>query len=133
MPHVVVDTNVFVSLLTDRDESQRMTAKELLLRAEAGEIVAVLPLFIVFEIAHVLRNLYGVPAQTAASMLRDAVALPGVVVVDACPLNEVFEHWSDLLPSIADAGIIAMAVVNHYDAVATFDQKLIRQMQRVGV
>lgn len=36
LPHVVVDTNVLVSLLTDRNESQRALAKELLLRAEAG-------------------------------------------------------------------------------------------------
>ena len=30
--HVVVDTNVFISLLPDRNEEQRVLAKELLLR-----------------------------------------------------------------------------------------------------
>lgn len=50
LPHVVVDTNVFISLLTDRDDAQRALAKELLLHAETGEIMIVLPQFILFEL-----------------------------------------------------------------------------------
>lgn len=133
MPHVVVDTNVFISLLTDRNESQRALAKELLLRAEAGEIVAVLPQFVVFEIAHVLRNLYGVAPRTAASLIADAMALPGVLLVSEYPWIQILEHWSDVLPSIADAAIIAMTAANRYDAVATFDEKLCRRMRNLGV
>lgn len=133
MPHVVVDTNVFISLLTDRNEQQRALAKELLLRAEAEEIVAVLPQFVVFEIAHVLRNLYAVPPRTAASLIGDAMTLPGVIVISDYPWKQILDHWSDALPSVADAAIIAIALSNRYDAVATFDQKLIRQAANLGI
>jgi len=78
----------------------------------------------VFEIAHVLPNLYAVPPHTAASPIGDAMALPGVVVITAYPWKQILDRWSDLLPSIADAAIIAIALANRYDAVATFDQKL---------
>ena len=133
LPHVVVDTNVFISLLTDRNEEQRARAKELLLRAEAGELVAVLPQFVVFEIAHVLRNLYGVAAPTAASLIGDTMALPGLVLITEYPWEQILDQWSDRFPSIADAGIVAITLANRYDAVATFDQKLIRQMTQLGV
>lgn len=133
MPHVGVDTNVFISHLTDRNDAQRALAKELLLRAEAEEITIVLPQFLLFEIAHVLRNLYGVAPATAASLLRDTIALPGVMIVTEYPWQEILEHWSDRLPSIADAGIIALAITHRYDAVATFDQKLSRHMTSLGV
>lgn len=133
MPHVVVDTNVFVSLLTDRNDVQRSLAKELLLRAETGEITIVLPQFILFEIAHVLRNLYGVEPATAASLLRDTIALPGVIIVTEYPWQEILDQWSDRIPSITDAGIVALGITHHYDAVATFDQKLTRQMTSLGV
>jgi predicted nucleic acid-binding protein len=133
LPHVLVDTNVFISLVTDRNEQQRALAKELLLRAEAGEIVAVLPQFVIFEIAHVLRNLYAVPPHIAASLIGDTMALSGVVVITEYPWEQILLSWSDRLPSIADAAIVAIALVNHHDAVATFDQKLTRHMKNVGV
>ena len=128
LPHVVVDTNVFISLLTDRDDAQRALARELLLRAETGEITIVLPQFILFEIAHVLRNLYGVAPATAALLIRDTIALPGVILVTEYPWQEILDQWSDRLPSIADAGIVALGIAHRYDAVATFDKKLTREM-----
>jgi predicted nucleic acid-binding protein len=128
-----VDTNVFISFLTDRNEDQRALAKALLLRAEATEIVAVLPQFVLFEIAHVLRNVYAVPPHTAASLIGDTLALPGVMIITEYPWRQILPLWSDALPSIADAAIVAIALANRYDAVATFDQKLIRQMTNVGV
>jgi predicted nucleic acid-binding protein len=133
LSNVVVDTNVFISLLTDRNDAQRALAKQLLLRAEAGEITIVLPQFILFEIAHVLRNLYGVAPATAASLIRDTIALPGVILVTEYPWQEILDQWSDRLPSIADAGIAALGMTHRYDAVATFDKKLTREMTSHGV
>lgn len=133
MPYVVVDANVFVSLLTDRNDVQRGQAKELLLRAEAGEVTIVLPQFVLFEIAHVLRNLYRIPPETAASLIRDTMALPGVIIVADYPWQQLLDHWSDRIPSIADAGIVALAIARHYDAIATFDQKLTKRAKDLGV
>lgn len=133
MPYVVVDTNVFISLLTDRDDAQRALAKQLLLRAETGEITIVLPQFILFEIAHVLRNLYGVAPATAASLIRDTIALPGVILITEYPWQEILDQWSERLPSIADAGIVALGTTHRYDAVATFDRKLTREMSSHGL
>jgi predicted nucleic acid-binding protein len=130
---VVVDTNVFASVLTDRDARQNATAKALLLSAERGEIVAVLPQFVIFEIAHVLRNFYKIAPGELASLIHDTIELPGVIVIDHCPWTLVLEHWPEPFSSVADAAIVAVAMANRFDAVATFDQKLITRMKSLGV
>jgi len=52
---IVVDANVFVSFLVDRNEKQRSMAKALL------ESAAVVTQFAVFEISYVLQSFYSIP------------------------------------------------------------------------
>jgi predicted nucleic acid-binding protein len=130
---IVVDANVFVSFLVDRNEKQRSMAKALLERAADGEIVAVVTQFAVFEISYVLQSFYGSPATEVATLLREMIALPGVNVIDDCPWKKVFEYWPVRLSGMADAATVAVAIANRYDAVATFDQKLLKRMQGMGV
>jgi predicted nucleic acid-binding protein len=130
---IVVDANVFVSFLVDRNEKQRSMAKTLLERAADGEIVAVVTQFAVFEISYVLQSFYGSPAAEVATLLREMIALPGVAVIDDCPWKKVFDYWPERLSGMADAATVAVAIANRYDAVATFDQKMRKSMQRLGV
>lgn len=131
--HVVIDANVLISFFYERNEAQRQATKELLRRAENGEIVVVLPQVALLEMTHVCRNFYGVPARTVAEMIQAAITFPGAVTIDDCPWREVLQGWPDSFSSVADAIIVALAITNRYDAVATFDQKLIRQMTNLGV
>ena len=48
-------------------------------------------------------------------------------MTDDCSWERVLEVWPNPLPSLADAAILAIAVTNRYDAVATFDKKLARR------
>ena len=133
MRQVVVDANVFVSLLTGRQEKQRDVAAALLQEAEDGKIVVILPQFAVFEVTYVLQSLYGVTGDRLTSMIRDLLSFPGVQVTDDCPWNRIFELWPNPLPSLADASIAAVATTNRYDAIATFDQKLARRAKDIGI
>ncbi len=45
----------------------------------------------------------------------------------------MLEVWPDPLPSLADAAIAAVAAANRYDTVATFDRKLAKRIQDLGV
>lgn len=133
MQRVVVDANVFVSLLTARHEKQRHVAAALLQAAEEGEITAILPQFVIFEVTYVLKSLYGVTGVRLASMIRDLLAFPGVEVTNDCPWNRIFELWPNPLPELADASIVAIATTQRYDAIATFDQKLGRRAKELGI
>lgn len=130
---VVVDANVFVSFLVERNEKQRAAAKALLENAADGEIVAVVTQFAVFEVTYVLQSFYSILTAQVATLVREMIALPGVAVVDDCPWKKVFEYWPEQLPGMADAATLAVAVANRYDAVATFDQKMVKRMRSMGV
>ncbi|HEV7574022.1 MAG TPA: PIN domain-containing protein [Thermoanaerobaculia bacterium] len=131
--HVVVDANVLLSFLVERNASQRESAKALLVSAEEGDIVAVVTQFVIFEIAYVLQSFYGTPAREIATLLRELIALPGVLLIDPCSWKTVFEYWPDQVPALADAAIVAIAVSNRYDAIATFDRKMMKKMKLIGV
>jgi predicted nucleic acid-binding protein len=130
---VVVDANVFLSTLVHRNDEQREAAKALLLKAEDGELQVILPQFVIFEIVYVLQSTYRIPGTELAAMLRDLIALPGVLVMDECSWKRVFEVWPTPLPSLADAVIVAAAASKRYDAIATFDQKLRKRAKELGV
>ncbi len=131
--HVVVDANVFVSFLVERNEKQRTAAKALIDRAGDGEIVAVVTQFSVFEVTYVLQSFYGIAVAEVATLVRDMIALPGLLVIDDCPWKKVFEYWPERLSGMADAATVAVAITNRYDAIATFDQKMVKRMQSMGV
>jgi len=65
-------------------------------------------------------------------MLREAIALPGLTLVDDRPWPDFFEHWSNLRPDVVDAALIAVAVQNRYD-LATFDRDLAKRAKTFGV
>jgi predicted nucleic acid-binding protein len=133
MQRIVVDANVFLSTLVHRNDEQRAAAKALLLKAEDGEVQILLPQFVVFEIVYVLQSTYGVPASEIAPILRDLIALPGLLVIDECPWKRVLAYWPAPLASLADAAIAAVAASNRYDAIATFDRKLSKRAKDLGV
>ena len=133
MQRVVVDANVILSTLVHRNDEQRAAAKALLLKAEDGELQVILPQFVIFEIVYVLQSTYRIRASELAPMLRDLIALPGVLVIDECPWKRVLGYWPNPLPSLADASIVAVAASNRYDAIATFDQKLSKRSKGLGV
>lgn len=129
----MVDANVLVSFFVERNEKQRAAGKALLVSAEDGDIIAVVPQFALFEIAYVLDSFYKVPLPRIAAAMRATLTYPGVVVKDDCSWSRVLDLWPEPLASITDAALVAVALANKYDSVATFDQKLIRRMKLLGV
>jgi predicted nucleic acid-binding protein len=131
--NVVIDANVLISYFTARNDTQLAAARALLQHAEEGDLVAIVPQFVVFEVTYVLQGLYAIIGERLTAMIRDVVGFPGVRVIDDCPWKRVLEVWPDPLPSLADAAIAAVAAANRYDAVATFDRKLAKRVQNLGV
>lgn len=133
MTRVVLDTNVLVSFLTDRDPPQQAQAARLLTRAAACEIQVILHQTVAMELAYVLRNLYRLSSEDIAPLLRDLLALPGVVVTDRLPWSTVLDLWPSQVPDLADAILAAVASVDRCDAIATFDRAFRRRMVKLGV
>ena len=133
MHSVVVDANVFVSFLVERNRAQHPATQALLAAAEADEIAGIIPQSVVFEIAYVLQGQYGLSGQRLATAVRAVTSFPGMQIVDDCPWKRLLQIWPDPIPGLADAVIVAVATANRSDAVATFDHKLARRLKEFGL
>lgn len=133
MRQVIVDTNVLLSFLTDRDLEQQERAGDLFQKALRGEQVALVPQAALAEMVYVLLNVYKVsPADTAAT-LADLLDMPGVLAVDEVSWPAVLELWPHAVPDFGDALLAAVARDQAPDAVATFDNKFSSRLRRLGL
>ena len=133
MRSVVADANVFVSFFVERNKAQQEAALALLSAAEEGEIAGVIPQSVIFEIVYVLQSQYGLTSRQASAVVDAVTKFPGMQIVDDCPWKRVLELWPDPLAGLTDAAIIALAVTNRYEAVATFDRKLANKLEGFGL
>lgn len=133
MKQVLVDSNVLVSFLTDRDERQQRLAADLFREAATGGLTLVLHQAALSEMVFVLLNLYRVAPAEAARTLADLVAMPGVVTVHDLAWSRLLELWPRQIPAFGDAFLATAASQGRCDAVATFDVKLKRHLKRLGL
>lgn len=129
---VVIDTNVFLSAVTDRNLRQREHAEALFRAAARGEIEIAIPQSILFEMTYVLSSVYGRDAATIRTMLRDLVALPGVEIIDQLSFASWMELWERHFPDPADAAVTVVAL-ERGSKVATFDRRFARRLKAAGV
>jgi predicted nucleic acid-binding protein len=127
---VLVDTNVLLSFLTDRNAAQQRQAAALLEEAASGVSQLLLHQIVLTELVYVLRNLYAREPREIGDLLRDLFELPGVDAVDALPWPRVLELWPSSLKDFADAALVAAGLQHRADAVATFDRELARKLGR---
>ncbi len=132
MSRVIVDTNVLVSFLTDRDEAQQAQAATLFEATARGEVELIVHQMVISEMVYVLGNLYHVAAAEIARMIGDLLSAPGVTSVDGVLWARVLELWPARFADFADATLATATLEGNYDAVATFDRRFIRQLEREG-
>lgn len=133
MKRVVLDTNVLVSFLTDRNAEQQERASTLFEAASAGELGLILHQIVITELVYVLRNLYGVAVSEIAQTIGELLSSPGVVPIDEVVWTRVLELWPRRISDFADAVLAAAARHGRYDAVATFDRPFSRRLVREGL
>ncbi|MBV8543830.1 MAG: PIN domain-containing protein [Acidobacteria bacterium] len=132
MKHVLVDANVLVSFLTDRNPAQRERAEALLRKAAAQEHNVVLHSMSIVEMIYVLTAVYREDPADVAQDLVELLAMPGVISEDNMSWSSVLERWPETIPALGDAILAAEASRGRYDAVATFDRDLAKKLVRQG-
>ena len=132
MKQILVDANVLVSFLTDRNTRQREKAAALLRGAAEREHMVVLHSMSIVEMIYVLTQLYHEDPLDVAQDVSDLLAMPGVISTDEMAWSLVLERWPRTIPSLGDAILAAVASRGQFDAVATFDRHLAKQLVRQG-
>lgn len=117
-----LDTNVLIRHLTADPPDQGRRATRLL---EGDEELLLVDL-IVAECVYVLESFYEVPRERVAALLRAAIALPAVRVVDSRTLLRALELYEVARIHFAEAYLAASAEVTGVGAVASFDRGIDR-------
>ncbi len=133
MKRIVLDTNVLVSFLTDRNLQQQARAATLLKAASEGSLEIIVHQAVVIEMVYVLGKLYGMDRHEIAGTVADLLAAAGVTATNDVAWPRVLDLWPNSVVDFADAILVVATMVNRYDAVATFDQRLSRQLERQGL
>jgi predicted nucleic acid-binding protein len=133
MKRIVIDTNVVISFLTDRDLRQQQMAGKLFEDAASARLEVVLHQAVITEVIYVLQNLYKQAPAAVAATIRDLMDMPGVVVIDEVPWSRLFEIWPGKIETYADAALAAVAASGGHEYLATFDRRFRKHLKRLGI
>jgi predicted nucleic acid-binding protein len=130
---VVIDTNVLISFVTDRNKEQQERTARLFDAALHSHLVIVCLQNVVADFVYVLDKVYGLEQGAIHAMLRDLLATPGVEVVNDLDHQKLLDIWLASCGEYGDAVLLAYCKGRRDVSLATFDQKLINQAKVLGV
>ncbi len=133
MKRVAIDTNVLISLVTDRNREQQEQAARLFDAALHSQLTIICHQHVITEFVYVLNKVYNQEPRAINAMLRDLMATPGVEVAHELDHQRLLDIWPASCDEYGDAVLLAYCKGRRDVALATFDRKLLGHARALGV
>ena len=133
MKKVIIDTNILISFLTDRNLSQQDIAAKLFNDAVALKKEILCQQEVLSELVYVLNSVYKVSKEDIHDLLAEFTKLPGVEITSSLNFDVVLQLWPEHVSDYGDAVIAALCRKTKKSSIATFDQKFITELEHIGL
>ncbi|MBL4701683.1 PIN domain-containing protein [bacterium AH-315-I18] len=121
----LLDANVIVRFLAADHSKHLEKAKQLISRAEMGEIELIVMPWILAEVVYVLSSVYSVPRKVVAEALEVFVGGVGITVEDHDVIIDALHRFAKTKVDFADALLAAYSAARNLQP-ASFDRDLDR-------
>jgi len=129
----IIDTNVIISFVTDRNLAQQEIVAPIFELASRLKCTLVCHQFVLSEFVFVMDKVYGTPKETINSILRDFIAMPGVEIHQQTDFNVLLSLWPSAITDYGDALIAATGKAMKGSTIVTFDAKFKSALKKLGL
>lgn len=133
MKKYIIDTNVLISFVTDRNLTQQEAVAPLFSAASRLKCTLVCHQFVLTEFVFVMDTVYHTPKETINAMVRDFIAMPGVVLLQETDFSVMLALWPATITDFGDALLAAAGKGCKGAAIVTFDEKFKSALKRLGL
>ena len=132
MKRYVIDTNVLISFVTDRNQEQQQKIAPLFGAAAHLKAVILSPRCVLTEFIYVMDKVYHLPKDEIGRMITDLIHMPGVEIIQECDFDTVLSCWPDPFTDFGDA-VIAAVGMSRRATIVTFDRKFASGLKSQGI
>ena len=133
MKKYLIDTNALISYVTDRNPAQQDAVAPLFTDASRLKCSLICHQFVLAEFVFVMEKVYGTPKGTINAMLRDFIAMPGVVVYQETDFSVLLSLWPSRITDFGDALVAVAGKAIKGAAIVTFDGKFKSALTQLGL
>ena len=133
MKRYVIDTNVLISFVTDRNPEQQQKIVPLFEAAAQLKAVILCHQYVLTEFIYVMDKIYHLPKDEIGRMIADFIQMPGIEIVQECDFDTVLSCWPDPFTDFGDAVIASVGMSRRGAATVTFDRKFAGGLKTLGL
>jgi len=128
----IIDTNVLLSFVTDRNPKQQEKVSTLFEMAAGSRCIILCHQHVISEFVYVLEKIYHHSKVSVNRMITDFISMPGIEVRDEINYKVLLDDWPGSFSDFGDAIVATLWKSNHQASVVTFDKKFIKELEQVG-
>lgn len=132
MEYFLVDTNLLISYVVDRNPRQSKLAEDIFKRATSLEIELVVSNFAISEFIFVLQSVYSKSDLEISEMINALLLTPGISIIDGFQIERVLKLWPSHIPDYGDAVLASIAKKENFPFL-TFDKPLSKKLQKLKI